>query len=127
MRFVLDENLSPKVAKALREMGLDFDDVRSLGFQSAVDRAIYAALAPAENVMVTQDKYRDRTGPDAGIGGIIRAAGWGHFRFPPKMQPLEHLAYLAKHYKTLERLAGGPRPFQVNLEKKGPRTILLSR
>jgi predicted nuclease of predicted toxin-antitoxin system len=51
VKFLLDQNLSPKTKGFLQEMGIDVKDVRDVGLTGAPDEQVYA-FAKAEEFMV---------------------------------------------------------------------------
>jgi hypothetical protein len=55
VRFLLDQNMSPLVAKFLREAGHDVVHVRDLGFASASDRTILEAAAAQARTIISAD------------------------------------------------------------------------
>lgn len=55
-RLIIDENLSPSLAQALRESGHDAVHVNAAGLHSAPDDAIMAWAAAQQRVVVTHDR-----------------------------------------------------------------------
>jgi predicted nuclease of predicted toxin-antitoxin system len=55
MRFLIDANLSPKVAARLREAGHEATHVNDVGLTTADDDVILARAAEAGEVIVTAD------------------------------------------------------------------------
>lgn len=55
MRLLLDANLSPEVARRLREVGYEAIHVADLGLLSAPDPEIMRAAAQEERVLLTAD------------------------------------------------------------------------
>jgi predicted nuclease of predicted toxin-antitoxin system len=55
VKFLVDENLSPGVAKALVELGHDAVHVRDLGAQGVPDDGIMALAGAQERVIVSAD------------------------------------------------------------------------
>lgn len=55
MRFLIDANLSPRVADRLREAGHDATHVNDVGLITADDEVILARAAEAGEVIVTAD------------------------------------------------------------------------
>jgi predicted nuclease of predicted toxin-antitoxin system len=55
MRFLIDANLSPKVAARLREAGHEATHVNDVGLTTAYDDVILARAAEAGEVIVTAD------------------------------------------------------------------------
>lgn len=55
MRFLVDANLSPRLADLLRAAGHDATHVRSLGLQDADDEVIFVRAASDGAVLVSED------------------------------------------------------------------------
>lgn len=55
MRFLVDNALSPRVAKRLSEAGHDAIHVRNLGLQHAADEVIFEHAAAQQRVIVSAD------------------------------------------------------------------------
>jgi predicted nuclease of predicted toxin-antitoxin system len=55
MRFLLDENLSPRLADLLRSAGHDVDHVCDIGLTGADDRSVMATAASDDRVLVSAD------------------------------------------------------------------------
>jgi predicted nuclease of predicted toxin-antitoxin system len=55
MRFLLDQNLSPKVAAPLRAAGHDVSVAREVGLSSASDEAVIATARRESRVLVSAD------------------------------------------------------------------------
>ena len=55
MRFLLDENLSPKLAGLLRDAGHDVVHVRDIGLASSQDQAVIEAAQAEDRVLVSAD------------------------------------------------------------------------
>ena len=55
MRFLLDNNLSPKLAEPLRTAGHDVIHVRDIGLQRATDEAVIDAARTEGRVLVSAD------------------------------------------------------------------------
>ena len=55
MRFLVDANLSPRVAKWLRERGHDAVHVFDLALDQAGDREIFAEAARGRRILLTSD------------------------------------------------------------------------
>jgi predicted nuclease of predicted toxin-antitoxin system len=64
VRFLIDNALSPLLAKGLREMGHDAAHVRDQGLQSADDESIFTAAKDQDRILVSAD---------ADFGGLARA------------------------------------------------------
>lgn len=56
MRFLIDAQLSPTLAKALAEAGHDAEHVADVGLLAATDDAIWAYAAANSAVIVTKDE-----------------------------------------------------------------------
>ena len=55
MRFLLDANLSPSIASAIRQAGHDVEHVRDVGLLTATDEAIFDWAQAVGSVVVTSD------------------------------------------------------------------------
>ncbi len=55
MRFLLDENLSPRIAEALAEAGHDAVHVRDVGLRAAPDEDVLDAARGAARVIISAD------------------------------------------------------------------------
>jgi predicted nuclease of predicted toxin-antitoxin system len=55
MKFLLDENLSPKLAELLHAAGHDAVHVRDIGLSSATDEQVIAAATAADRVLISAD------------------------------------------------------------------------
>ncbi len=55
MKLFLDENLSPWVAKALRDEGIDAVHVRDRGLLSAPDRKVWGKACEEDRIVVTSN------------------------------------------------------------------------
>jgi predicted nuclease of predicted toxin-antitoxin system len=79
-RFLIDENLSPRIAQELRtKYGYDALHVNEVGLQGAADRAVLSYAVAENRVVITNngDDFRKlaRRRPDHPGLGIIRDAG----------------------------------------------------
>lgn len=73
MKFLVDAQLPPALARALREAGCDVQDVRELGLREAEDDAIWDYALAHQAVIVTKDQdFADRL-LSSGTAPII---GW---------------------------------------------------
>ena len=55
MRFLVDENLSPQLAEALRDGGHDARHVRDLGLAGAKDGPVLSAARDADRTLISAD------------------------------------------------------------------------
>ncbi len=55
MKFLIDNALSPQLAKGLRENGHDAAHVRDQGLQSAEDHTIFAVARQQDQILVSAD------------------------------------------------------------------------
>lgn len=55
MKFLLDQNLSPKTTELFRELGFDALDVRELGMSGMPDDEIYRLAKEEGRILVTFD------------------------------------------------------------------------
>ena len=56
MRFVVDQQLPPRLAEMLRTRGYDAIHVRDLGLSAAADRAIWAEARRDDAVVISRDE-----------------------------------------------------------------------
>jgi predicted nuclease of predicted toxin-antitoxin system len=55
LRFLLDQNLSPRTTQYLRELGLDAQDVREVGLTGKSDDVVYEYALKNRFVLITFD------------------------------------------------------------------------
>jgi predicted nuclease of predicted toxin-antitoxin system len=55
LKLILDQNLSPKTAQFLKDIGLDAYDIREKGLSGASDEQIYAHAVKENLILVTFD------------------------------------------------------------------------
>jgi predicted nuclease of predicted toxin-antitoxin system len=72
MKFLLDQNLSPRTTAFLRRLGLEVKDVRDVGLWGATDQDIYAFAKSEGFILVTYDvDFSRRYISDKGLPGLI--------------------------------------------------------
>ena len=74
MKYLLDENLSPTFAQALRDAGFDCVSILEIGLAGASDAEVRRAAVDAERVLITLDgDFANLLRfPTAGTPGVIR-------------------------------------------------------
>ncbi|MBI5705876.1 MAG: DUF5615 family PIN-like protein [Armatimonadetes bacterium] len=55
MRFLIDNNLSARLAPCLKELGIEASHVRALGLQASADSEVVQAALESGSVLVTAD------------------------------------------------------------------------
>jgi predicted nuclease of predicted toxin-antitoxin system len=61
MKFVIDNAVSPTIAKILKAHGYDSVHVRDYGIQDAIDEVVFDRAAAEERVLVYRpDEFEDR-------------------------------------------------------------------
>ena len=98
MKFLLDENLSPRHARTLRDLGHDCVSVVELGLSGAEDPVVRAVAIESGRVLVTLD---------ADFGNVLRyppAPTPGVIRF--RLHPATEDAIDAVLRQAIPRLAG---------------------
>ncbi|MGL4176083.1 MAG: DUF5615 family PIN-like protein [Dermatophilaceae bacterium] len=73
MRLLVDADLSPVVADALREVGHDVTHVADLGLHTATDETIFRVATEEQYVIVTADSDTTRDKLPAVIRGEVGA------------------------------------------------------
>ncbi len=92
MRFLIDENISPLVAEALRQQGYDVQHVREIGLKGRPDSEIMAYTRSERRCLVTLDEdFADlRFYPLGTHAGIIRLK----LKFAPSSTVITCLTHL---------------------------------
>jgi len=74
VRFLLDEDLSPRSAEYLRTIGYDAVHVREVGLKGSSDQAVLAFARSEGRILVTRDRdFADiRRYPPGSHAGIVR-------------------------------------------------------
>src|SRR5258708_6635985 len=118
MRLLVDENLSPKLARALRAQGHDTVHVADRGLLAVDDRAIHGVAVAEGRSIVTRDAgfaARHVASGDTSIGVVYLPQGAAPNRPGPQ------LALLRRHEAAMQtRLARGE---AVRLDRLGPTRI----
>lgn len=120
MRFLLDENLSPHLARALRDLGEPVDHLRDVFGAGTPDREWIVRAAEAGYTVLSGDLRIRRTAAER---DALRRASLGIFFVAPTIA--SHCAItqcLVKHWPTIKRLArtGRPQPFLVGQRSVRP-------
>jgi predicted nuclease of predicted toxin-antitoxin system len=72
IRFLLDQNLSPKTTQFLRDLGLEVTDLRQLGKAGASDDEVYELAASGSYALVTYDvDFARRFAADKRLAGLV--------------------------------------------------------
>ncbi len=72
IRFLVDQNLSPKTTEFIRSLGWEAQDLRTLGMVGASDDDIYEFAASGEWVLLTYDlDFSRRFVADRRLPGLI--------------------------------------------------------
>jgi predicted nuclease of predicted toxin-antitoxin system len=77
MRFLLDENLSPKVAAPLRAAGDDVTIAREVGLRSATDQVVIETARREARVLVSADTDRCDPRPVGRRNAVVRSRAPG--------------------------------------------------
>ena len=98
MRFLVDANLSPRVADGLRKAGFEAVHVADLGLTTATDDEIFDRAVADGLVVVTADS-------DFGMLLALRSTtspSVVHLRHAAELPPPAHLALLVANLPTIE-------------------------
>ena len=72
IRFLVDQNLSPRTTELLRNLGWEAQDLRTLGMMGSSDDEIYEFAAAGGWVLLTYDlDFSRRFMADKRLGGLV--------------------------------------------------------
>jgi predicted nuclease of predicted toxin-antitoxin system len=118
MRFLLDENLSPKVAAPLRAAGHDVAIAREVGLRTATDQVVIETARREARVLISAD---------TDIGAILALSGAATPSFvlvrrAANRRPDEQAALILNNLETVvtDLAAGHRRPRRNNASHPSP-------
>lgn len=119
MALLLDENLSPKIATALKALGREVTHVNEILPRGTADEEIFSKLAELDWFLLTQDikikrhKHQREAMIQAGIGAFI-------FTGRAEKSLEEMTIKILEHLDEIESLAGTTsRPFIFGISDRG--------
>lgn len=119
MTFFLDNNLSPVLAKGLREFGEDVQHLRDAFPANTPDEVWLPAIGERGWYLITRDK-RIRTRPHQ-IDALVRS-NVGAFVFTQKRDPLRWgwVELVVRRWREIQRFADShDRPFVAGVPERG--------
>ena len=119
MTFLFDENISPAIVRALKELGKPVAYVTDVLPRGTDDLTIFRKLGELEWILVTQDQNIKRKKHER---EAMKQAMLGAFIFTGRAErDIDSMAILIlKHFKQMENFAASTRrPFLFGISDKG--------